>query len=332
MNSLIMLSFFSGASIPGSILVAAYFYYIRKEHRLKLNLLTALFIALSLRCSKSFLCYTLGMPEVGMSLGYLGLATIGPLLWLYLKYFDKTGIQSLLYNDYLHFMPAILGSSAILVFGRDFAIDLYFYTNYILLAYVVIVWSKIYLLNNENKNALGKWNMLLLGSITALCGIFLFQYHTDHLYYYTIGAAMASITFYLLLFFAIKTPILFPVIRKKVNIDPKVVEKVCHAIDTNKIYRRPSLTLDQFSRELDCPSYQVSNAIKEKYQKSFSELINYMRIKDVVQELSNENKEYNKIEGLAYSAGFNTPSTFYAAFKKVTGMNPTEYQKKHFVK
>lgn len=43
-------------------------------------------------------------------------------------------------------------------------------------------------------------------------------------------------------------------------------------------------------------------------------------------------KGNKKIESIPYNAGLNTPSAFYSAFKKTTGINPTEYQKKYLVK
>lgn len=321
-----MLSFFSGISIPGGFLVAAYFFYIRKEHRLKVNLLSALFVALSLRCSKSFLCFSLGMPNFGMALGFLGLASIGPLLWIYVNYANNVGVSRIKTKDYFHFIVTIIGFFAITVFGREFAAELYLYTTYLLLFYVAMAWRRFLQFQKKSNKDLRTWNQMLLTSITVFCGIFLAQYHTDYIVNYTIGAAFASATFYILLYFALKTPVLFPKKQKNRKSDPQVIKKVQRAIDVEKIYRQPSLTLDQFAKELGHPSYLVSRTIKTEFEKSFSELINHLRIQEAIQELSQNSQEYQKIEGLAYAVGFNTPSTFYAAFKKVTGMNPTEYQ------
>lgn len=322
-----MLAFFSGVSLPAGFLGAVYFYRIRKEDTLKLNLLAALFVAMALRCSKSFLCFTLGMPTVGMALGYLGLASIGPLLCLYLKYSGKVSVQSIEARDYGHFLPSLIGFISILLVGREVAIELYFFTTYILLAYVLWGWRKLFLDKDHNAELLRKWNLLLLISISVLCGIFLFQYHTDYLINYTIGSALAAVAFYGLLYFALNHSVLFPVTKKRKRLDPKVIQKVKHAIEGEKVYRKPSLTLDQFSKELGHPSYLISLAVKTEFKKSFSELINHKRIQEVLKELSKQDQDYGKIEGLAYSVGFNTPSAFYAAFKKLTGTTPTEYQK-----
>ncbi|MBO0323201.1 helix-turn-helix transcriptional regulator [Muricauda sp. CAU 1633] len=327
MNVMLMLTFFSGVSLPAGFLGAVYFYRIRKEDTLKLNLLAALFMAMALRCSKSFLCFSLGMPTVGMALGYLGLASIGPLLWLYLKYAGKASVQSIEAKDYAHFLPSLIGFITILLMGREVAIELYFFTTYVVLAYVLWGWRTFLLDKDHHGELLRKWNLLLLISISVLCAIFLFQYHTDYLVNYMIGSALAAVAFYGLLYFALNHPVLFPVAKKKKRLDPKVVQKVKHAIEGEKVYRKPSLTLDQFSKDLDHPSYLISLAIKTEFKKSFSELINHKRIQEVLKELSKQDQDYGKIEGLAYSVGFNTPSAFYAAFKKVTGTTPTEYQK-----
>ena len=52
--------------------------------------------------------------------------------------------------------------------------------------------------------------------------------------------------------------------------------------------------------------------------------MNELRVKEVKQKLAGGSDV--KIEGLAYDVGFNTPSAFYAAFKKETSLSPREYQ------
>lgn len=63
------------------------------------------------------------------------------------------------------------------------------------------------------------------------------------------------------------------------------------------------------------------------YGKSFPET-NSFRVQEVKKQLEKERNKVYKIEGIAFEAGFSTPSSFYTAFKKETGLTPTSYQKK----
>ena len=64
--------------------------------------------------------------------------------------------------------------------------------------------------------------------------------------------------------------------------------------------------------------------MKRHYGRTFPEVVNELRVKEVKAKLAVGVDV--KIEGLAYDAGFNTPSAFYAAFKKETDQSPREYQ------
>lgn len=326
MDLLLILSFLSGIAIPGGLLLAIYFYYVRKENKLKQTLLALLFVSLAVRCSKSFFCFSLNLPELGMAISYLGLACIGPLTWLYVKNAQKMDLNSLHAREYLHFLPAVFGFMAITVLGKDFAVELYMYTTYLMSIYLLVSWALLLKGGQGMENVLVRWNMVLLTTVTLFCSIYLFQYYTNELLNYTIASGLSSLLFYTLFIVSLKNPMLFPKKQVRKKGDPKVLEKVRLAINRDKIYRVPSLTLDKFSKELGFPSYLVSRSIKAEYEKSFSEFINHLRIQEVIDKLPEREEGHHKIEGLAYSVGFNTPSTFYAAFKKVTGMSPTEYE------
>jgi AraC-like DNA-binding protein len=59
--------------------------------------------------------------------------------------------------------------------------------------------------------------------------------------------------------------------------------------------------------------------------KSFTNLINEYRIEKAKELLETENNF--TVEGIGYESGFNSKSTFFTTFKKITGKTPTEYQK-----
>lgn len=89
---------------------------------------------------------------------------------------------------------------------------------------------------------------------------------------------------------------------------------------------------DFSSRELaqlvDSNSTYVSQVINEKYGISFSTLLGNSRVKIVCHRIS-EGSQYEKltIEGIANSVGFKSRTAFINAFKRETGLTPSQYIK-----
>lgn len=72
----------------------------------------------------------------------------------------------------------------------------------------------------------------------------------------------------------------------------------------------------------------VSQVINEKYNKSFALLLSEYRVKEACKRLNDINKYGNlTIEGIGASVGFKAHSGFFLAFKRVTGLSPSEYLK-----
>lgn len=115
--------------------------------------------------------------------------------------------------------------------------------------------------------------------------------------------------------------------RKKLTtgLPDTLINKIIKSLEEEKYFLQQGLNLNQFSQAIQEPSYKVSKVIKEYYGRNFPEVINAMRIEEVKQRLSQDVN--SKVEALAYDVGFNTPSAFYAAFKKETSSSPREYQK-----
>ena len=95
----------------------------------------------------------------------------------------------------------------------------------------------------------------------------------------------------------------------------------------NESYTNPDLTLDAFSKEMNIPSGKISAAINKGLNKNFYDLINEKRVEKSKLTLKERSNELT-IEYIAYDSGFNSRASFYRAFKKHTGITPTEFLKK----
>lgn len=72
------------------------------------------------------------------------------------------------------------------------------------------------------------------------------------------------------------------------------------------------------------PRY-LSYVLSKHYVLNFNDYINSFRINYVIQLMENEQYKHFTLEGLAREAGFSSRTTFFTAFKKQLGVNPTQY-------
>jgi AraC-like DNA-binding protein len=112
------------------------------------------------------------------------------------------------------------------------------------------------------------------------------------------------------------------------NADKKILfDKINTLIDHKKLFTEPKLNVEFLANEADINATKLSTVIKQFSNKNFNDYINEFRI-DLAKELL-KNKDYKNytITSIGLESGFNSKSSFYATFKKHTGLTPTEYQK-----
>lgn len=93
-----------------------------------------------------------------------------------------------------------------------------------------------------------------------------------------------------------------------------------------KPYLNPDLSLHQLAEMIKLPPYQLSQLINESLQTTFFELVNQYRIEEFKNRMKDHANSHLSILGIAMDSGFSSKSGFYKAFKKETGMSPSEYK------
>ncbi|GAA4273323.1 helix-turn-helix domain-containing protein [Aquimarina gracilis] len=93
-----------------------------------------------------------------------------------------------------------------------------------------------------------------------------------------------------------------------------------------KMYRDPNLGLESMARKLKISSNYLSQLVNKLSGYNFADYVNRFRIEDVKSKLRNPSFVHYTIISIALEAGFNSKSTFYSAFKKLTGISPKEYR------
>jgi len=104
-------------------------------------------------------------------------------------------------------------------------------------------------------------------------------------------------------------------------------EQILNALSKDRVYLDPNLTIAKFASHLNWPINSVSSIINESLQTNFNDLIGKHRVEDFKDRLLASDSYKYSILGLGQEAGFSSKASFYRAFKKETGMTPSDYIK-----
>lgn len=113
---------------------------------------------------------------------------------------------------------------------------------------------------------------------------------------------------------------------KKGQVD-QLVPQLERLLKHDKVYLQNDLKLGDLSQLMGLTSHQLSQLVNEQFGMSFPDLINSYRINDIKKCLSDIDYQNKNIIELAYDVGFNNKANFNNAFKKFTGISPSQYRK-----
>ena len=118
--------------------------------------------------------------------------------------------------------------------------------------------------------------------------------------------------------------------HKQLNLPEEKVRELQQLFEnyiTKQYYLLQHTNLKQVANHLNTQPYVLSTFINQVYQMHFNDFINLHRIKYIEDGLTNKKWESLTLEAIAGKAGFNNRITFLTAFKKFTGITPTQYIK-----
>ncbi len=191
--------------------------------------------------------------------------------------------------------------------------------------------------------------MILIGTIlfvTIFPPIIYFKKLDYFLYFLPIGLNCAYLY---IVYKTLSTPVLFtPQVREVLNLNREVqtiakkveTEKECPELKqtaeslssffrVHKPYLIPELNIKMLSENTGISIHTISATLNQYFGQNFYDFINSYRIRHAQQLLSNQDSDKYTIETLATESGFRSRSVFYTAFRKETGVTPSEYKKIH---
>jgi len=92
-------------------------------------------------------------------------------------------------------------------------------------------------------------------------------------------------------------------------------------------FREPDLTLAELAERVGTSPQLLSQYLNEVQKLTFYDYINGLRVADVQRMMADPARCEDSLLDLSLAAGFNSRSTFNAAFKKVTGVTPSQWRK-----
>lgn len=94
-----------------------------------------------------------------------------------------------------------------------------------------------------------------------------------------------------------------------------------------KVFLNPDLKLADVAQRLEVQPHTLTALINSELKKSFFELLNQYRVREFIIKAKDPEYAHLSIFGIAQETGYKSKSSFNTAFKKQTGVTPSEYLK-----
>lgn len=114
---------------------------------------------------------------------------------------------------------------------------------------------------------------------------------------------------------------------QKSNIDVREIQQLTAYMEDEKPYLNPSLTIRNLAEEIKMNARDLSVLINQHLNQHFFDFVNEYRIKEAKNILKDPSKKEFTVLEILYDVGFNSKSSFNTAFKKHTGVTPTQFRK-----
>ncbi len=336
-----LLFFFSALGAFNGVFLGLYFLFFAQPKDKSHRYLGFLFLALSVRVGKSVFFYFYdNLIAEFIQIGLLACWMIGPLLYTYIA--EALGVgkhRDSRFSIVLSIFFAF-GILIFLLFPREryatFWVHQGVYLIYAQWAFFVLLSGVVLILNRQKLKGENTSKLFRLWLLSIYIGNLLIciAFNTGDYTSYIVGALCFSFVFYILLLFILFAKkrnelfVLHPLKYRTNKISKaeaiRLSEALSKLVKEEAIFLSPNLSIKELSDKLKAPALKISQVLNENMKTSFSDFINHHRI-ERSKKLILEKKNYS-LDAIALESGFNSKSTFYAAFKKKEGMTPAKFR------
>jgi len=109
----------------------------------------------------------------------------------------------------------------------------------------------------------------------------------------------------------------------------EVMRRIELEMDGNRFFLIQGYSINDFSKDIQIPVYQISKSINHFRGMSFIDFINQKRIQYCIKKFDDGEWATYKVEAIAFECGFNSRNSFTIAFKKIQGTLPSDYRQKN---
>ena len=108
----------------------------------------------------------------------------------------------------------------------------------------------------------------------------------------------------------------------------RILDAINQVMESTDVYCKEDFSLEKLAVLVNSNSKYVSQVINETYHRNFNIYINEYRIQEARIRLADVEKYGNyTIKAIAESVGYKSTTTFTNAFKSITGITPSIFQK-----
>lgn len=104
-----------------------------------------------------------------------------------------------------------------------------------------------------------------------------------------------------------------------------LAERILAVMEQQKPYLSPEFSIEDLAQRLDVPKHHVYYCFNSILKTRFSRMRSEFRVRHVQALIREGSTRTKTLEAIGLESGFSSPSTFYAVFREVAGMTPSEY-------
>jgi AraC-like DNA-binding protein len=104
-------------------------------------------------------------------------------------------------------------------------------------------------------------------------------------------------------------------------------ELLYNHVAQNKKFLQHKYTINQLAAELNTPPHQISNFLNQHMNTSFNDFLNKFRVEYCMERIRHGDAQRFTLEALSFECGFNNRNSFTTAFKRLTGITPSDFMR-----